>query len=243
MKTPIQSFRSLVPLACLLGTLSLLQTAPVDAPVALVGEGYGWTEVQSITRHVLDAKLPQVIHEAFQGRLDPEEFNRFRAVVLAGSLETPYSPSESYQIEEWVRGGGTLVLIQQAPKNFFVDEAQSDRATSYLFGRSYYLRENPLSTVFYPDAAMIEGAFDETPFPFWLSGSVMLRGPQWINIAGNGEFVLIGHLPLDKGSAFYLGHFLFRVQINARRQHLEHEADGWVDILRNILGPNQEHNE
>lgn len=224
---------------CLLaGAGTLLAAPPADGPVALVGQGYGWTEVQSLVKYVMDRELPGVIHEAFEGRLEPEEFDRFRAVEVAGDLEDPYTTEESHRIEEYVRGGGTLILIRQAPKSFYISsDGQADRGASYLFGRSYYMRESPRSSVFNAEASLLKGAFEATPDPFWLTGNVMLKSPEWNNLIGDGDYILVGHLPVEEGNVYFLGSELFRVLSQAKSEHLEQESEGWIRILKNALSP------
>jgi hypothetical protein len=207
-----------------------------DKPIALVtGTGYGRSEVQSLLQHVFQDDLGGLTAENCGEFLAVEDFDRFSMVILAGSKDEPYTPEESAQIDDYVQKGGRILLINQAPKNLSVAGPDADRDSSYLFGRSYYLRNSVDSQVLQPDHPLLEGVFDETPNPFWLNGNVLLRSQEWESLIGTEDLILVGTRKLGEGSAYYVGTELFRVYSNARRGGVEHEMEGWVRILRNMI--------
>lgn len=227
--------------ALLLGPMTAtraLGAPPSDGPVALVGEGYGVAEAKAVAERVLDMELPALIHESVEGRLPAEDFGKYRAVVVTGALTEPYNVEESLRIDNYVREGGRLILIQQAPKNFRVEDVEmKDRDSSYLFGRSYYKRQGPICAVNNASAPLLQGAFEESPDPFWLEGNVMVRGSEWENLIGTDEFVLVGELSRGHGKVYYFGHELFRLISRAKRDGKEPEVTGWVRMLTNALQP------
>lgn len=213
-------------------TAGWLQADPLIGLVG--GDGYGRTEVQSIIRNVLERELPQEVYEDCGEFLAPEDFSKYRLVVLAGPhSDRSYTSEEVGRIEDYIRQGGNLLLINQSPKMFPVVE-DKDQDSSYLFGRSYYLRDNPTASVFQPDADMLQGAFVQGSNPSWLQGTVMLKGPEWESFVGKDDFILVGRRSLEKGRVYYLGSELFRL-LQADKNNGTADAEGWVKILTNVL--------
>ena len=230
-------------MAVLLGIFTFASTAlaappPADAPVALVGEDYGWAEAKAVLKNVLETHLSEVTSESIEGRLAPEDFARYRVVVFGGAMTQPYTSEESQRIENYVRDGGKIVLIQQAPKNFRIEDAQErDKDSAYLFGRSYYRRDGLPCTVYEPKAPLLEGAFEESQDPFWLQGAVMLRGLEWQNMIGHDDFVLVGQMAMGHGQVYYFGHELFRLLMRGKQDGKEQDVNDWVRMLTNALKP------
>jgi len=212
-------------------------SAHADQAIGLVaGNGYGRSEVQSIIRNVLDRELPQVVYEECGDYLSPEDYSKYRMVVLAGpNSDRPYTAEEVAKIEDYIRRGGNLLLINQSPKMFPVVEGRAGDS-SCLFGRSYYLRNNPNAFVLQPDAEILQGAFEHGENPSWLQGNVMLKGPDWDAFIGLKDFILVGQLTLEKGHVYYLGSELFRLQSNEKKTGGS-DVEGWIRILKNILSP------
>lgn len=207
-----------------------------ELPVGLVaGDGYGRSEVKSLIESVFNSELPNVVYEDCGEFLTPEEFSKYRMVVLAGGNSIrSYTSEETAQIEDYVRKGGRLLLINQSPKMFSLADGQVDRDSSYLFGRSYFRRDNPECTIYQPDSPLLAGALKENPAPFWLQANVLLKNPDWENIIGSDDFILVGQRAIENGKVYYAGTELFRILKRSREQNVA-DAEGWVAILKNIL--------
>lgn len=217
--------------------LFLVWVAPAwaDRPIALVGEGYGRIEVKSIIEHVLNGMLPQMTYEDCGEFLEASEFPKYRLVVIAGMNATrTYTSDETVQIENYVRQGGKLLLIHQAPKMFSVTDANKSRDAAYLFGRSYYIREAQEASVFQPEAKILEGAFEQVSQPRWLWGNVRLKSPEWESYVGLDDYILVGRRAMDAGVAYYLGSELFRL-LSLEKSEPGSGAEGWARILKNIF--------
>lgn len=215
-----------------LGILLPLRSG-AEGVIGLAGEGYGAAEIQSIIKNVIDREMGSVVYEVHEGLLPVEEFAKYRLVVLAGAnSERTYNAEESEKVNDYVAKGGRLVLIQQAPKNFSMTGGNRD--SDFLFGRSYYMRDRPECTVYEPESPLLEGALEPGERPFWLRGSVLLKSPEWENIIGHNEFILVGKRTIGEGTAYYLGSELFRLLIEVRAENAD-KADGWIRILKNIL--------
>lgn len=208
----------------------------IDGPVGFVGDGYGKAEVKYLTERV----APEVDGLSFENcgsELPAKEFSKFRMVVIAGIEVDTYTAEETQIIEDYVRQGGRLVLVQQAPKAFRATGGGGDRDLNYLFGRSYYLRDNPDCTVYEPENPLFAGALVEEARPFWLNATVMLRGLDWENLIGSNDYILVGRLRLGEGEAYYMGHEVFRLAKTAKEKNQEPALLGWIQIWKNILSP------
>jgi hypothetical protein len=235
MKIPFPPV-GLAGLACILAAVSSIHASQSIALVA--GDGYGRSEVQSLIRHVLTTELPDVAYEECGAFLAPADFSKYRMVVLAGlNSERRYTVEETRQIENYIRQGGNLLLINQSAKMLPIVE-NSDRDGSYLFGRSYYLRDNPTASVLQRDADILQGAFESGDQPSWLQGNVMIKSSEWDSLIGLENHVLVGRKTLDQGRVIYMGSELFRLMGNQKKEGGT-DVKGWVRILTNILRPNQ----
>jgi len=223
-------------LALFLAGVALIQASQ---PIALVpGDGYGRSETKSLIQNVLNRELPEVDYEDCGEFLAPAEYSKYRMVVLAGpNSERPYTLEEVNQIEDYIRQGGNLLLINQSPKMFPIVE-NNDRDSSHLFGRSYYMRDNPTASVLQREAEILQGAFEFGDEPSWLQGNVMVKSGDWDSFLGTDDYVLVGQKTLDKGRVYYMGSELFRLMGNQKKEGGT-DVEGWVRILTNILRPKQ----
>lgn len=206
----------------------------VDGPVGLVGDGYGRHEVAYLTKRVAP-EVEALLFEDCGTNLPAKEFTNFRMVVIAGLDDQTYSEEESQVVEDYVRKGGRLVLIQQAPKAFRATTGGGDENFNFLFGRSSFFRDGSDCTIYEPENPLLVGAFAEVAHPFWLNASVMLKGLDWENLIGNNDDVLVGRLRMGEGEVYYMGHETFRLAKTAKEEGQEPALLGWIQIWKNIL--------
>jgi hypothetical protein len=228
--------------ACWIGLFALTaHSYASDKPIGLVsGTSYGRSEVKSLVRNVLQRELPDAIYEECGEKLAPEDFHNYRLVILAGSNEESYTPEQSSVIEQYLKEGGKILLIGQAAKNIRVEDDGIDRASAYLLGRSFYAREGADCQVLAGNHKLLDGVFDESPTPFWLNGSVMLRSPDWECLIGatdkSGEIILVGVREIGSGKAYFVGSESFRMESQAKSNSVPLEDfNAWVRLLKNIL--------
>jgi hypothetical protein len=214
---------------------AILTAASLPADViGMAGKGYGAAEIKAIAQNVLDRDLSSLTYEMGGDFLPAEDFQKYKMVVLAGDNdEQSYSAEDIEKIQAYVENGGRLLLIHQAPKMFSMQ--RGTRAEVFAFGRSYYMREIPESSVREPGSPLLAGAFDSIPQPFWLRGNILLKSPDWDNLVGTDEFILVGHRPLGKGHLYYAGSELFRILKAAKDSQEPDAALGWIQILKNIF--------
>ncbi len=223
----------------LLGMMGIFAMGVVRAdklPIALVGDGYGEMEIKHLIKNVFDIELVSELYENRGANLPASEFANYRLVIIAGMLsEFTYSAEDTHTIAEYVRNGGRLLMIQQAPKNFTVSEDGVDRGDNYIFGRSYYQRDGVECMLLDANSPLLEGVFDAFPEPFWLNGSVLLKSLEWTSLVGNENFILVGAREMEKGKVYYLGHESFRLTSKAKQEGLEDQVQGWFRLIVNII--------
>ena len=204
--------------------------------LALVGgDSPGQSEIKSILQNVILAERPAVQHEEQMRFLEASAFARYRMVVIAGRAERAYSAEESQVIEEYIKGGGKLLLIHEAPLSFPATTAESGHNEAFFFGRSYYRRDNPLCEILRPKDPVLSGALQGNNSPFWLHGVILLKNPEWDNLIGSGDLILVGRRKMERGEVYFLGHELFRLMANASKEGKGEDVEGWRQILKNIL--------
>ena len=235
----MNSIRRFPILACFLAGVVLLGMlcSPLRAekPVALVGgDAYGHSEVKALIEQVL-RQLPDVVYEECGDFLEAESFSGYRLVVLAGENSSrAYTHEEARRIEEYLRQGGRILLIRQAPSLFPVLGEASDPKAYYPFGKTVYIQGGVESAVEQPDAKILAGALPGDARPFWLKGNVLLRGQDWEPLIAADGSILVGQKELESGRVFYVGSELFRLRGQAG-EHGAGDLEGWIAILKNIL--------
>ncbi len=222
-------------LLLVLGLLLLLGGSLFAANgVAMAGQGYGHSEVKALGKWFMEveASFPPMTVEQLEGKLDAGRFADFKVVVVA-SLDKAehYTPQECEKIEEWLKGGGKLVLVHQGPKAFSTDPAK-DRDQSYLFGRSFYIRNPTECSVVLPDSPMLKEVFAKGERPAWLRGNIRISGDHWTNIVGDENgLCLIGTREVGSGKVYYLGNELFRIEAGKKAEDIA----AWKMVLRNVF--------
>ena len=211
-----------------------------DKPVGLVsGTSYGRSEAKSVIKNVLKRELPDMAYEDCGAKLDPENFKNYRLVVICGSDDEAYTPEQTGVIDQYLDNGGKILLIAHAAKNLRV-QTDSDKASSYLLGRSFYARDGAACEVLTPQHKLLEGVFQESPAPFWLNGSVMLSSPDWECLIGatdkTKEIILVGVRQIGSGKAYFVGSESFRMESQTKSNSVPLEDfNAWVRLLKNIL--------
>ena len=208
--------------------------------VALVGDGYGKYEVNAIAKNVLNELDDICSYQVVEGRLGPEEFGQYDVGVLARTVES-YGPGESREIEKYVTSGGTLVLIGVSPRSLFIvdvgpnDGAVRMRNDSFLFGSTVFEEGGKEASVFQPDSPLLKDVFAHGSDPLWMMGTVFLPNPDWENIIGHNQNILVGRTSLGKGSVYFFGSELFRLIKAANDAGRPEDVQGWIQILKNLF--------
>jgi hypothetical protein len=219
--------------------LTAISTAS-EKPISLVsGTSYGRSEAKSVIKNVLQRQLPDVAFEDCGERLSPENFNKYRLVIITGSDEEAYTPEQTAVIQQYLNAGGKILLIGHAAKNLRV-ETGVDRPSSYLLGRSFYERDGAACQVLAPQHKLLEGVFNEAPSPLWLNASVLLRSPDWENLIGisgeTSESILVGVRTVGAGKAYFVGSESFRMESNLKKNSIpEQDFNSWLRLLKNII--------
>ncbi len=206
----------------------------IEGPVGFVGDGYGRHEVEYLTKRVA-TEVAGLSFEDCGTELAAKDFANFRMVVIAGLGEQTYSEEDSQIVEDYIRKGGRLVLVQQTPKGFLATDGGGAENFNFLFGRSSFFRDGSDCTIYEPENPLLVGAFAEVAHPFWLNASVMLKGLDWENLIGNNDDVLVGRLRMGEGQVYYMGHEIFRLAKTAKEEGQEPALLGWIQIWKNIL--------
>lgn len=208
--------------------------------VALVGDGYGKYEVEAIAKNVLNQLEDVCSYQIVEGKLDPESFRQYGLVVLARTVE-PYNPAETKMIEEYLSDGGKLVLINVAPRSLFIvdrgpgEASKRMQSASFLFGSTLFEDGGQRASVFQPESPLLKDVLAEGEDPLWLTGTVFLPNPNWENLIGSNQNILVGKTQVGKGTAYFLGSELFRLIKSAKDEGRPDDVQGWIQIFKNIL--------
>lgn len=208
--------------------------------VALVGDGYGKYETEALAKNVLNELEDVCSYQIIEGKLDPKEFSQYGLVVLARTVE-PYGPDETREIERYVSGGGKLVLINVAPRSLYIVDPGPEggptrmRGDSFLFGSTRFEEGGKQTTVYQPDSPLLKDVLEEGGDPLWMRGTVFLPNPDWENLIGSDQSILVGQTALGEGTVYFLGTELFRLIKTARDAGRPEEVEGWVRILKNLV--------
>lgn len=194
----------------------------------------GKTESRSIMNNMLDTEASSITIEVFEDGLPAADFSKYELVILAPTIEYAYSPEDCGVIEEFVLQGGRLLLIQQAPKKLRITEDNQDRVSDYLFGRSYYYKDRISCMVLEAEDRLLKGVLDANPEPEWLTADVLLNNPEFETLIGNDGRILVGRMKKGKGTVYYVGHELFRMQL-VQRPERHADAGSWKTLLANII--------
>ncbi|MCC7518997.1 MAG: hypothetical protein IT578_07425 [Verrucomicrobiae bacterium] len=227
-----------------LTTASLLSALPAFAqskPIALVGSSYGKYEIKAIVKDLLPASGQKgLLYEDLGEEFPVADLDRYRLVIVATAVATPLDAAGFAKLEVWVRDGGHLLLIHQAPNAMAGPEA-SVKATPFAwagFSRAAYHRTLVECALLAPDSRVFKGAFeDDAPKkgkkPEWMMRANMLlttKGGPMENLVGSPMGCLVGFAPIDRGWVAYLGHEWFRLRA------AKSDLDGsWRRILLNLV--------
>ncbi len=211
----------------------------VSRPAALVGSRYGTHEVRCITRNIFD---PENWDYEVRGEFLPaEEFKNYSLVIIAYAQERPFTLEEHALVEQYLREGGRVLLINQAPKALADSSSPSSSRAFYgWFGME--LRRNRSLTPEDADVAadpilknVVEADGERSARPSWISASLGV-----INLAGgaeslisNSDGALVARRRLGEGIVYYLGSEAFRLRV----QHSPHVKDSgsYITLIRNII--------
>lgn len=214
-----------------------------DREIAFAGEGFGAAEVKSILVNVVGRVPDALQYVEFGSEIPVEEFQKFGVVVLATKVAAAYTAEQAQVMEAYVRQGGRVLLIHQAYRSIMEPgETEGMRGKgefphfeSWLGkGRSYYVKAGLECAVNLPDDPLLAGVLKKNPAPVWLNGHIFLRNPEFENLIGMDDYILVGRKRVGSGTVYYLGSELFRMKLP---QYKEKHADAvsWGQLIENIL--------
>lgn len=222
----------------LAASLATLHAGPQE--VAFAGSSFGRSEVKSILENVV-GRMPDGVHYVeFGDAIPAEEFKNFGLIVIATGVSTAYTPDEAAIIENYIREGGRLLLIHQAYRSIREAEGMNRKSDLSHFeswlgpGRSTFFRTPVECTVNTPDDPLLTGVFRQNPQPHWLTANILLKNPEFENLIGSDEGILVGRKRIDKGVVYYLGSELFRMKL-AMYKDRHADSVSWAQLIENIL--------
>ncbi|MCC7518995.1 MAG: hypothetical protein IT578_07415 [Verrucomicrobiae bacterium] len=209
-------------------------------PVALVGASYGRYERKAIANNVLLAsKEREILFEDRGDEFPVDDLERYSLVIVATAVTTPLDAAGFAKLETWVRGGGHLLLIRQAP-NAMMGAAASSKTPPFEwagFRRAQSFQSPEEVEVLEGGHRILKGVFDEADLrsekkPQWMAAPNVLAVPfaDMENLIGNPRGCLVGMTPVGKGWVAFLGSEFFRLRA------AKSDADGsWCRLLRNLV--------
>ncbi len=200
-------------------------------PLAVVGAEYGTHDVRSLVRNTLEHE-DWVFAEA--GRFLPaEEFSKYSLVFIAYATERPYTAQEHEQIADYIRKGGTVVLMHYAPRTI-ADEASRD-AFQQWFGMELAtgkgLRRESAEITDDPEVASLP----RSPAPSWVEDKVLATrfGEGVSALVGEQGMAKVARRSLGEGKVYFLGTQVFRIR--SEKSDFFADSDSYLSLLRAII--------
>ncbi|MFV0338681.1 MAG: hypothetical protein ACK5LK_10630 [Chthoniobacterales bacterium] len=202
-----------------------------NKPIALVGASYGKYDTTSITRNILDAS--DWVFENRDGLLPVNEWSRYSLVIIAHSQKRPYTVEEQAQIEQYLKDGGRLLLLNQAPRSMADDESAEAQYEWLGMKQRKILAHDP-EEISLGNDAVLKGVAGEKR-PSWLTGD---QGVSELSadvevLIGSGNTALVAKRVVGNGVVYYLGPELFRLRLP--RSPYVADSDSYVRLIRNII--------
>ncbi len=213
----------------------IVQTLP-GKPVALVGASYGSYDRISIVRNIFDKS--DWDYEDAGVYLPASEFENYSVVILAHSLEHPYSAEEQKLIRKFVEEGGTLLLLNRVVAK--LNEPRSEVVLEDWLGMTFGSGPELLPEMAQiMDDPVLEGVVEANGAvenrPSWISGKYGVRTiSEGVDLLiGGDQMGIVVRKRAGKGVVYFLAHELFRLRA-AASEHLE-QSDSYVRLIHNIL--------
>lgn len=209
---------------------------PLRKPIGLACTSYGIHDVQSLIRNVLSVSADkQCLFEELGGTVPVAALDRYSLIVIAYGLDHPLTPEESQAFAEYVRGGGHVLLIGQAPPVL----ARTIGYTNLTWTGISRIQANRgcmTGTVSQADAPWLHGVFTNPVAPAWLTGgqvAVPTPGGMRAVIGTPAGAALFGVHEVGRGWVVYLGHELFRMR--GEDSPLRPDSPSWLRLIDNIV--------
>ena len=207
--------------------------APPGRPIALVGDNYGRYDVTSISRNILEKE--DWVYEDKGRFLPAAEFSKYSLVIIAQSQERPYNEEELNQIEAYLKAGGHLLLLNQAPRSM-ADET-SELALRQFLGMDTHKIQGvaPDDAEIAKSPLLLGVVSSEGPRPSWIGGThgaTNLESDVEVLIGGN-DSALVARRQVGKGWVCFLGSELFRLR--AAGSSDREDSGSYVTLIRNII--------
>lgn len=220
----------------LAGFVTAVFAAPAAKPVALAGASYGHYEVESLIRNVLStSRESQVVYEEWGGTIQTQALDRFSLVIIANGLGQPLTPDESRALADYVRGGGHVLLIGQAPR-FLAETIGFTNLAWVGLSRIQPGQATSPCAVAQPDSPWLKGVLEGQPDPAWLKGGAVATPAadgMKVVIGTPGGAALVGMRELGKGWVAFLGQELFRMR--GAKSPLRPDSLSWIRLAGNIV--------
>ncbi len=198
-------------------------------PVALVGGGYGKYVRNSFIKKIL---LPMdVAYEDFGESMDFSRLDEFSLVIVAhGDEKLRESGDPAPAFEQYVRGGGHVLLIANAPTMLL--DTRDFSAHPWIGAQGWvYHRDNPVASLLRPDHEWLQG-LDATREYFWLSASQLLTGPTTAEaLIGSDDSVYLSVNEYGEGWTA----FLARGPFPFKREDVGPEREAQAGMLRRMV--------
>jgi hypothetical protein len=209
-------------------------------PVALVASSYGRYEVKVIVNNVLLAsKEREILHEDCGEDIPLADLDKYGLLIVATAIKTPLNEEGFARLEEYIRKGGHLLLIQDAPSSM-MGAAASAKVPPFAwagFARSIYHKTPQECELLQPEHRILKGVFDEAALkagkkPEWMARASVLALPKgdMENLIGSQNGCLVGFTTVGKGWVAFLGHEIFRL----RTAKADPEGS-WLRIIANLV--------
>jgi len=197
--------------------------------VALVGGSYGQYVRNSIIKKVL---LPMdVIYEDLGESMDFARLGDYSLVIVAHGDEKLTEGQEGVgaAFEEYVRGGGHVLLIGNAPDALVGRDLSGQ---PWIGAESWvYLREEPAAAITAPEHPWLEH-LDPAAEYFWLSWTQRLRGPTTAQVLiGSEDAIFLSRNDYGEGWAVFLARALFPYT----RDDVGPMREAQVEMLRRLV--------
>ena len=217
--------------SAMLAVLALVVALPAAAQtVALVGGGYGQYVRNSTIKQVL---LPMdVPYEDLGESMDFTTLGDYVLVIVAHGDAALREGQEGIgaAFDEYVRGGGHVLLIGNAPMELLGGRDLSEQPWIGA-GAWVYASTAPFATVAAPEHPWL-AHLDPAAQYFWLAGSQLLRGPTTAEVLiGSDDLIFLSRNDYGEGWTAFLSRGLFPFT----RDDVGPMREAQVEMLRKLV--------
>src|SRR4051812_26966421 len=153
--------KQLLPLLfCLMAAGFAPPGGPGRKPPALVGGSYGRYEIKTILNNALmELEDRQYLYENCGDVVPVARLNEFALVIVATAVEAPLEDPDFRRLEEYVTGGGHLLLIGGAPESLLGSAPKETRDSRLGWTGLGKAQKAAKCSVLIPDHRLLEEVF------------------------------------------------------------------------------------